>query len=130
MDPATPNGSLPQNTVARDSAAAPRTRRITLIVALAASSIMLWWHASECATRFPTGRVPQTLPFTEFDHPFHFYYTQLTREFFQNRHAFWGYDPAFMAGYAKTLIFPTSSTLAEFVAIAGAESAAAYCAFV
>ncbi len=60
---------------------------------------------------------PGRLPFTINDHPLHYYYSQITADFFALRHSFWGYDPYFMAGYAKTMIFPTGCTLPELVAV-------------
>jgi hypothetical protein len=75
-------------------------------------------HGYYAWLRFPPGSpADQQLPFTETDHPLQFYYGQLTAQYFQNRHAFWGYDPTFMAGYGKSIIFPTSSTLPDLVAI-------------
>jgi hypothetical protein len=96
-------------------------------VSVALAAIILFAHGYECLDRFPTGaRTDRDLPFTQDDHPFHFYYAQLSAEIFARRGAFWGYDPTFMAGYAKTLIFPTSSTMVELSAIGGARSAFAY----
>src|SRR5262249_32595862 len=69
---------------------------------------VLAWHARETLTRFPPGLDEESpLPFLQYDHPFHYYYSQVTADFFSRRRSFWGYDPNFMAGYAKTMIFPT-----------------------
>lgn len=122
MMPSSPIGSPAPINPAKSN----RSQLPSLIVAVLISCPMLWWHGRECRARFPTDPTPGSLPFTEFDHPFHYYYSTLTRDFFANRTAFWGYDPTFMAGYAKTLIFPTSSSMAEIVAIAGARSPSAY----
>jgi hypothetical protein len=110
----------------------PTLRHAARALAIVSTGCVLLWHAHESWTRFPPGRADsKRLPFTEFDHTFHFYYSQLTRDFFAGRLAFWGYDPNFMAGYGKTMIFPTSSTLPELVAIvSGEHGALGYRAFV
>ena len=88
------------------------------LCAILVTACLFSWHLVETLTRFPPGRLDcAELPFTESDHPFHFYYSQLTSHVFAQRRAFWTYDPTFMAGYAKTLIFPTSSTLYELLAV-------------
>src|SRR5262245_20398242 len=88
--------------------------RVLLIVVAA---LILCMHAYHAWMRFWPGRpTTQQLPFTNTDHPLQYYYGQLTRQFIQNRGAFWGYDPTFMAGYAKSLVFPTSGTLPDLVA--------------
>lgn len=87
-------------------------------VGIVAVVAVLIWHGHETVSRLPSGmseRLP--LPFTINDHPLHYYYSQITAEFFAGRRAFWGYDPNFMAGYAKTMIFPTGCTMPELVAV-------------
>jgi hypothetical protein len=98
------------------------------VLAILLTAGVFLWHARETLIRFPLGAgETRSLPFLQDDHPLHFYYSQLTLEFFTHRRAFWGYDPTFMAGSSKTIIFPTSSTLHELAAIvAGPSSAIAY----
>lgn len=52
------------------------------------------------------------------DHPVHFHSSTLAPRFFEQSGTNAGYDPYFMAGYAKSVIFPQSSTLYDAVAIA------------
>ncbi len=52
------------------------------------------------------------------DHPLYFHSALITRQFLRLTGTTAGYDPSFMAGYAKSVIFPASSTLPELV-IAG-----------
>jgi hypothetical protein len=99
----------------------PLHRALAILIA----TPILGAHAYHAWMRFwPGSPATQQLPFTNTDHPLQFYYGQLTRQFFENRSAFWGYDPAFMAGYAKSLIFPTSGTLPDLVAIVSGPYAA------
>jgi hypothetical protein len=54
------------------------------------------------------------------DHPLYFHSALVTRDFLRDSFTTAGYDPAFMAGYAKSVVFPASSTLPElFVAAFG-----------
>lgn len=80
--------------------------------------VVLTWHSRETLLSIPPGfSEPNPLPFTVNDHPFHYYYSQITADFVSRRRAVWGYDPFFMAGYAKTIIFPTGCTPSEAVAV-------------
>ena len=49
------------------------------------------------------------------DHPLYYHSALVTRAFFHQSGTTAGYDPAFMAGYAKSVVFPASSTLPELV---------------
>ena len=49
------------------------------------------------------------------DHPLYYHSALVTRAFLQQSATTAGYDPAFMAGYAKSVVFPASSTLPELV---------------
>jgi hypothetical protein len=51
------------------------------------------------------------------DHPLYFHSALVTRSFLKASWTTAGYDPSFMAGYAKSVVFPASSTLPE-VAVA------------
>jgi hypothetical protein len=49
------------------------------------------------------------------DHPLYFHSALSTRSFLKDSFTTAGYDPSFMAGYAKSVVFPASSTLPELV---------------
>ena len=52
------------------------------------------------------------------DHPLYFHSALVTRSFLAQSWTTAGYDPNFMAGYAKSVVFPASSTLPELVVAA------------
>jgi hypothetical protein len=52
-------------------------------------------------------------PLARHDHPLYFHSALVTRHFLHQSGTTAGYDPSFMAGYAKSVIFPASSTLPE-----------------
>jgi hypothetical protein len=52
------------------------------------------------------------------DHPLYFHSALVTRRFLARSWTTAGYDPFFMAGYAKSVIFPASSMLPELVVAA------------
>lgn len=54
-------------------------------------------------------------PIVRDDHTFNYYYAVTTRDYLASSGSSAGYDPFFMSGYAKSIIYPTSSTLAELV---------------
>ena len=54
-------------------------------------------------------------PLLNDDHTFNYYYANLTRHFLLKTGTTAGYDPHFMAGYAKSILFPSSSTLPEVI---------------
>ncbi len=63
-------------------------------------------------------------PLARHDHPLYFHSALITRAFLAQTGTTAGYDPSFMAGYAKSVVFPASSTLPELViALAGASRA-------
>jgi len=47
------------------------------------------------------------------DHPLYYHSALVTRSFLRDSGTTAGYDPSFMAGYAKSVVFPTSSTLPD-----------------
>ncbi len=57
-------------------------------------------------------------PLWRHDHPLYFHSALVTRSFLRDSFTTAGYDPAFMAGYAKSVVFPASSTLPELVVAA------------
>ena len=54
-------------------------------------------------------------PISRDDHPLYFHSALVTRHFLEASGTTAGYDPSFMAGYAKSVVFPASSTLPELV---------------
>ena len=52
------------------------------------------------------------------DHPLYFHSALVTRAFLRQSLTTAGYDPSFMAGYAKSVVFPASSTFPELVVAA------------
>jgi hypothetical protein len=52
------------------------------------------------------------------DHPLYYHSALITRYFLKQTGTTAGYDPYFMAGYAKSVVFPASSTLPELVVTA------------
>ena len=49
------------------------------------------------------------------DHPLYYHSAVVTRAFLKDSWTTAGYDPFFMSGYAKSVVFPSSSTLPELV---------------
>ncbi len=61
-------------------------------------------------------------PLSRHDHPLYFHSARVTSSFLSQSGTTAGYDPAFMSGYAKSVIFPASSTLPElWLAVLGRE---------
>lgn len=62
------------------------------------------------------------------DHPLYYHSALVTRAFLAQSGTTAGYDPSFMAGYPKSVVFPASSTLPELVvwAFGGDRPALAY----
>ena len=54
-------------------------------------------------------------PIWRFDHPLYYHSAIVTRTFLKDSWTTAGYDPYFMSGYAKSVVFPSSSTLPELV---------------
>ena len=54
-------------------------------------------------------------PIWRFDHLLYYHSALVTRDFLAQSWTTAGYDPSFMAGYPKSVIFPASSTLPELV---------------
>ncbi len=49
------------------------------------------------------------------DHPLYYHSALVTRHYLEASGTTAGYDPSFMSGYAKSVVFPASSTLPELV---------------
>jgi hypothetical protein len=85
----------------------------TLIVLLCSlHSLAIWWAMG--------GRAGLTngWPIWHDDHPLYYHSALVTRSFLKSSWTTAGYDPSFMAGYAKSVVFPASSTLPELAVAA------------
>lgn len=61
-------------------------------------------------------------PIARHDHPIMFHSARITPAFLRQSGTTAGYDPSFMAGYAKSIVFPQSSTLVEVVFALGGQA--------
>jgi hypothetical protein len=99
--------------------------------AVVAALALLTGHLAACLKAFPLHSKDGSLGFVQHDHSFHYYYGWLAQEMLSSGARTWGYDPYFMGGYPKTLIFPTSSTYVELLAcLAGSHFGTAYRCYV
>jgi hypothetical protein len=71
--------------------------------------LAIWWGLG--------GRAGLTngWPLWRDDHPLYYHSALVTRSFLNASGTTAGYDPGFMSGYAKSVVFPASSTLPELV---------------
>jgi hypothetical protein len=84
------------------------------LIAFACSlhGLAIWWGLG--------GRAGLTngWPLWRHDHSLYYHSALVTRSFLRSSGTTAGYDPSFMAGYAKSVVFPASSTLPELVVAA------------
>lgn len=80
------------------------------MIALAVLAFHGWISWSVCGG---WQTVTAKLPILVNDHPSNYYATAITPAFYRQSGTNAGYDPNFMAGYSKSIIFPPSSTLPE-----------------
>jgi hypothetical protein len=94
-------------------------------VAVFACALHSWWIWT--ALGGWTG-IASPWPLAKHDHPLYFHSALVTRHFLRQSWTTAGYDPSFMSGYAKSIIWPTSSTLPELVLFfsGGADPARTY----
>jgi hypothetical protein len=96
--------------------ARPRSSRIELgvalfvMIAVGLLHVLAIWHALGGLDGLTNG-----WPLARDDHPLYYHSALVTRAFLKQTGTTAGYDPAFMAGYAKSVVFPASSTLPELV---------------
>jgi len=81
-----------------------------LIVALCFAHGAAIWFAFGGFAEFTNG-----WPLWRFDHPLYYHSALVTRAFLHDSWMTAGYDPSFMSGYAKSIVFPSSSTLPELI---------------
>jgi hypothetical protein len=90
----------------------PKIHVLTRLVAYglaAAHGLAIWWSLGGLEG------LSNGWPLWRDDHPLYFHSALVTRAFLGQSGTTAGYDPSFMAGYAKSVIFPASSTLPELV---------------
>jgi hypothetical protein len=82
---------------------------VLIVVFCSLHALGIWWALG--------GRAGLTngWPLWRNDHPLYFHSSLVTRSFLKDTWTTAGYDPAFMAGYPKSVVFPASSTLPELV---------------
>lgn len=87
-------------------------RRALFVLTLALASLHGWclWASMGGYAGITNGWVPW-----RDDYPLYFHSALVTRHFLAQTGTTAGYDPAFMSGYAKSVVFPASSTLPELV---------------
>jgi hypothetical protein len=108
MPPARPGPSGPPGGVGRPK----RSSALAVLLTLALVSA----HAL-AAWRGVGGQegLSNPWPIWRDDHPLYYHSALVTRAFLRQTGTTAGYDPSFMAGYAKSVVFPASSTLPELV---------------
>ena len=90
--------------------------RTTWVMPAFLALVLLAGHASLCWKLIGGWRgIHSPYPILTDDFTFNFYSAVITREFLRQSGSTAGYDPNFMAGYAKSIIWPSSSTLAELI---------------
>jgi hypothetical protein len=90
-----------------------------LVVGLISSALLcalhglaIWWGLGGLAG------LRNGWPLWRDDHTLYYHSALVTRSFLKLTATTAGYDPSFMAGYAKSVVFPTSSTLPELAVAA------------
>ena len=80
-----------------------------IVVLCSLHGLAIWWGLGGLAG------LNSGWPLWRDDHPLYYHSALVTRSFLKNSWMTAGYDPSFMAGYAKSVVFPSSSTLPELV---------------
>src|SRR3954471_5823682 len=92
-----------------------RTSRLRVVWPLAISilavlhGLAIWWGLGGL------DGLTNGWPLWRDDHPLYYHSALVTRAFLGQSGTTAGYDPSFMAGYPKSVIFPASSTLPELI---------------
>jgi hypothetical protein len=111
--PAAPgNVGAPQPAAVRAAVARKSGKGLWLGVAALAAFLhgwAIWWGLGGFAG------LTNGWPLWRDDHPLYYHSALVTRSFLKSTWTTAGYDPSFMAGYAKSVVFPASSTLPELV---------------
>jgi hypothetical protein len=99
----------------RGHASSPRRPKLHVLARLiayalaAAHGLAIWWGLGGL------DGLTNAWPLWRDDHPLYYHSALVTRAFLGQSGTTAGYDPSFMAGYPKSVIFPASSTLPELV---------------
>ena len=104
------NAQGPRQRLRLTSAFAKRAFAPTLIIALCLMHTWAIWASLGGKDGLSNG-----WPLWRDDHPLYFHSAMVTRAFLADSNTTAGYDPSFMSGYAKSVVFPASSTLPEVV---------------
>jgi hypothetical protein len=83
--------------------------RSLIVVLCSLHGLAIWWGLGGLAG------LNSGWPVWRDDHPLYYHSALVTRSFLKNSWMTAGYDPSFMGGYAKSVVFPSSSTLPELV---------------
>ena len=106
----------PRNRMQRAEPAPLRSSRFVPIVLSVSLCLLhglaIWWGLGG-RTGLNNG-----WPLWRDDHPLYYHSALVTRTFLKASGTTAGYDPSFMSGYAKSVVFPASSTLPELVVAA------------
>jgi hypothetical protein len=104
--------------------ATPRRVRLPALALILVLALLIL-HTVQSVRLFPSlaALVDPQAPVLVVDHALHLDHGILVAGFLRSHRAFWGYDPAFMAGYPVTPVWDSSSNLATlFQALAGAST--------
>ena len=120
MAQAEPDTSTPIPDTVDASAARSRSRvslrRVMNAIASALIVVLCLLHTLAIWTGLGGGvGLTNGWPLWRDDHPLYFHSALITRAFLRDSYTTAGYDPGFMSGYPKSVVFPASSTLPELV---------------
>ncbi len=85
-----------------------------LLIGLGLCAVHAWAITVSCGGR---EELLSSWPIANHDHPVHFHSSTVSPTFFRMSGTNAGYDPSFMAGYAKSVIFPQSATMFDVAAL-------------
>lgn len=103
-DPATNS-----DTIARERRTSAWAVWVAVVALPTAHSLAIWFAMGGWAG------LNNGWPLWRHDHPLYFHSALVTRHFLHQNGTTAGYDPSFMSGYAKSVVFPSSSTLPELI---------------
>jgi hypothetical protein len=102
-------GTVPSPDPVAPLASTPWIARGLIVTLCSLHGLAIWWGLGGLAG------LNNGWPLWRDDHPLYYHSALVTRSFLKNSWTTAGYDPRFMAGYAKSVVFPSSSTLPELV---------------
>jgi hypothetical protein len=86
--------------------------RALIAILCSLHGLAIWWGLGGLAG------ITNGWPLWRDDHPLYYHSALVTRSFLKSSWTTAGYDPSFMSGYAKSIVFPSSSTLPELAVAA------------